>query len=276
MLFALLAMKRIVDNLHIDVIAAGLMVGLITTGYVLRFPLPPGSNKSLVLWGLTRHEWGDIHFWIGAGLLAVVLLHVCLHWQWVHISVKRLFSQAKARGTRSLASGLTTLVGFVLIFALFAWAAQNGVKPMEDRPDGVCPTSKNDVAENPPGERGNTLENFSNVAQTQFTFRKDVYPIFERACVSCHGPKTQRANFRIDRKDDFARESGGTPLVVPGESAQSSLVSIASGLRKDIARPDVHRLPADQVAVLKAWIDAGARWDSDVAPSSLRPDTDSD
>jgi hypothetical protein len=257
-------MKRTVDNLHIDMIAAGLMVGMMATAYVLRFPLPPGSNKSLVLWGLTRHQWGDIHFWIGTGLLAVVLLHICLHWQWVQISVKRLFSQANARGTRSLLSGLTTLVGFILIFALFAWAAENGVKPMEDRPDGVCPTSEN-AAENMPIEGGNMLENSPNIAQTQINFREDVYPLLERACVSCHGPKTQRANFRIDRKEDFARESNGTPLVVPGKSAQSSLVSIASGLRKDIARPDVHRLPADKVAILKAWIDAGARWDSDVA-----------
>jgi hypothetical protein len=55
-------MKQLVDNLLIDLIAAGLMVGMMATGYVLCFPLPPGSNKDLTLWGLTRHRWGDVHF----------------------------------------------------------------------------------------------------------------------------------------------------------------------------------------------------------------------
>ena len=61
------------------------------------------------------------------------------------------------------------------------------------------------------------LEQFANTAQAQPTFRKDVYPILERSCVSCHGPKSQRAGFRIDREEDFSREFGGMPLVVPGK-----------------------------------------------------------
>jgi len=74
-------MKRFFDNLLIDLIAAALMIGMLATGYVLRFPLPPGTNKDLTLWGLTRHQWGDVHFWISLGLIAVILLHLCLHWQ---------------------------------------------------------------------------------------------------------------------------------------------------------------------------------------------------
>ena len=31
-------MKRLFDNLLIDLIAAGLMIGMIATGYILRFP----------------------------------------------------------------------------------------------------------------------------------------------------------------------------------------------------------------------------------------------
>ena len=74
-------MKRFFDNLLVDLIAAALMIGMLATGYILRFPLPPGSNKDLPLWGLARHQWGDVHFWISLGLIAVILLHLCLHWQ---------------------------------------------------------------------------------------------------------------------------------------------------------------------------------------------------
>jgi hypothetical protein len=47
---------------------------------------------------------------------------------------------------------------------------------------------------------------------------------------------------------------------VPGSSAESPLIAIVSGQRKDIPKPDVHRLPEWDVAVLRAWIDAGAAW----------------
>jgi hypothetical protein len=44
-------MKRIFDNLVVDLVAAVLMVAMMATGYILRFPLPPGTNNSLSLWG---------------------------------------------------------------------------------------------------------------------------------------------------------------------------------------------------------------------------------
>lgn len=31
-------MKRFLDNLVVDIIAAGLMIGMVATGYILRFP----------------------------------------------------------------------------------------------------------------------------------------------------------------------------------------------------------------------------------------------
>jgi hypothetical protein len=98
-------MKRFFDNLLIDLIAAALMIGMLATGYILRFPLPPGTNKDLALWGLTRHQWGEVHFWISLGLLAVILLHVGLHWQWLAISVKRKLSRTKAAPGQRLSAG---------------------------------------------------------------------------------------------------------------------------------------------------------------------------
>jgi len=91
-------------------------------------------------------------------------------------------------------------------------------------------------------------------------FWKDVYPILEQSCLSCHGLNKQLGGFRADRREDFFGKDGSTPLVVPGRSAESPLIAIVSGLRKDMPRADVHRLPAKQVALLRAWIEAGAPW----------------
>ena len=64
----------------------------------------------------------------------------------------------------------------------------------------------------------------------------------------------------MDRREDVFGKGGSTPLVVPGKSAASPLLAIVSGLRKDMPRADVHQLPAAQVAIVRAWIDAGAPW----------------
>ena len=52
-------MKRVFDNLYVDLIGAALMVVMVATGYILHFPLPAGTNKSLSLWGLTTARMGQ-------------------------------------------------------------------------------------------------------------------------------------------------------------------------------------------------------------------------
>jgi len=55
-------MNRTFINFITDALAALAMLGMIATGIILRFALPPGTSRSLALWGLTRHQWGDLHF----------------------------------------------------------------------------------------------------------------------------------------------------------------------------------------------------------------------
>jgi hypothetical protein len=252
-------MKRFFDNLLIDLIAAALMIGMLATGYILRFPLPPGTNKDLTLWGLTRHQWGDVHFWISLGLIAVILLHLSLHWQWIALSVRRKLSRTKAAPGPALVSGLMTFLILVAVLFLFGWAAQSGVNKITEPREGVCPPPGQEGV-NKAADPGGTIPETSTADGQKVVFWKDVYPILERSCRSCHGPKKQRGDFRVDRREDFFGKGGSTPLVAPGKSAESRLLAIVSGLRKDLPRADVHQLPAPQVAILRAWIEAGAPW----------------
>lgn len=245
-------MKRLLDHFLIDSVAAISMIGMISTGYILRFPLPPGSSKSLTLWTLTRHQWGDIHFWMSLGLIAVILLHVGTHWQWVVISVKRKLSRTKTSSGSGLVSGGVSFLVLSAVLAAFAWAAQNNVELLAEPRNGVCPPS----TDNGTIDAGGTIpDEPPNVA-----FWKDVYPILQRSCLSCHGPKKQRGDFRVDVKVDYFGKNGGRPLVVPGKSLESPLIAILSGNDKDIPLPNLHRLPDEQVAIVRTWIDAGAVW----------------
>lgn len=58
--------------------------GLGGTGLILAWRLPPGSRGghglSVLGWG--RHDWGDLHTWFAYGFLAMILVHLALHWRW--------------------------------------------------------------------------------------------------------------------------------------------------------------------------------------------------
>ena len=46
-------MQRTLLNLLVDLTTAFAMLGMAMTGYVIKFPLPPGTNKDWMLWGLS-------------------------------------------------------------------------------------------------------------------------------------------------------------------------------------------------------------------------------
>lgn len=56
---------------------------LISTGIIMHFLLPPGSGRWLSIWQLNRHDWGNIHFWLAMGFLAVIAFHLLLHRRWI-------------------------------------------------------------------------------------------------------------------------------------------------------------------------------------------------
>lgn len=55
------------------------------TGFLLAFRMPPGSRggRGLEAFGLGRHDWGNIHTWIGYAFLLTIVLHLALHWRWL-------------------------------------------------------------------------------------------------------------------------------------------------------------------------------------------------
>lgn len=229
-------MRRTSVNLIVDLTVAVLLLGMIATGYVLRFPLPPGTNKSHTLWGVTRHGWGSLHFWISVLLLTVLLAHVILHWHWlVSVIAKRLGRTVSDK--RSVQIGLATGAALAVASVLFVWITWRSVAPITG------------------AETGGTSEDLPKVS-----FSQDISAIFERACLDCHGPQRAAAGFRVDRQQDFFSKTDGGPLVIPGKSSDSPLIAIVSGRRSDLPRPDRHRLPAADVAVLRTWIDGGAEW----------------
>src|SRR5688572_17207049 len=109
-------MKRNRINLAIDAVTASLLAGMIATGLLLRFVLPPGSGGRLTLWTWERHEWGNLHFYLALSMAAIVLLHLALHWQWVCATMLRCLPGCAQRPAPRRWNA--NLLGVVLALAL--------------------------------------------------------------------------------------------------------------------------------------------------------------
>ena len=83
-----MTVKRTSVNFVVDVVAFSGFVFLTTTGVLVRYVLPPGSGHFSKIWGLDRHEWGTVHFWIAIVFLSTLAVHLILHWRWVVAVIK--------------------------------------------------------------------------------------------------------------------------------------------------------------------------------------------
>ncbi len=93
-------------------------------------------------------------------------------------------------------------------------------------------------------------------------FRRDIQPILEASCVKCHGRGKDKGGFQLDTRGTFLNEADSGAAVVPGDSRASLLIHLVSGLDPDNVMPvKGSRLTAEQVGLLRAWIDQGLSWD---------------
>src|SRR5262245_2202665 len=95
-----------------------------------------------------------------------------------------------------------------------------------------------------------------------------VQAIFAKNCVSCHGPSKHKSGLRLDRKSDAMKGGDSGVAFKPKDANASLLVELVSGRDPDrVMPPTGKRLSTDEVATIKAWIDAGAYWPDDGSPS---------
>jgi len=98
-------------------------------------------------------------------------------------------------------------------------------------------------------------------------FERDVEPILKAQCWSCHGEKQQMGGLRLDRPDTAMQGGYSGPVIQPGNAAGSRLYQLVSGAKKPVM-PFGGKLTDEQVGVLRAWIDQGAKWPAAAAASA--------
>ena len=89
-------------------------------------------------------------------------------------------------------------------------------------------------------------------------FNRDILPIFQRECVGCHSSALKLGGLVLESYRDLMKGGEqGIPLVA-GHADQSLLVRMLEGTAEP-RMPLNGQLPAEQIQLVRAWIDASAR-----------------
>ena len=98
-------------------------------------------------------------------------------------------------------------------------------------------------------------------------FLRDIQPIFQESCASCHGAQQQMAGLRLDSRSPALAGGQSGPVIRPGNSDGSLLLQRVAGIG-DQARMPMGKDPLDpsHIELIRDWIDQGAHWPA--GPSS--------
>ena len=93
-------------------------------------------------------------------------------------------------------------------------------------------------------------------------FDREIHPIFKQHCFECHGPEKAKSGLRLDLKSDALKGGDTGALLVAGDSAKSLLIQAVEGTHGEISRMPKKRDPlaAEQLALLRKWVEGGAAW----------------
>jgi hypothetical protein len=104
-----------------------------------------------------------------------------------------------------------------------------------------------------------------NTLAAPVDYARDVKPLLAERCYQCHGASQQKSGLRLDTAA-FARKGGEHGAAIkPGRSSDSLLVQTVEGKHGEISRMPYKKPPlsAEQTALLKRWIDEGAKAPAD-------------
>lgn len=119
-------------------------------------------------------------------------------------------------------------------------------------------------------------------ADAPVSFSKDIAPIFVKNCLACHGPREAKGAYQLYNFELLMKAGeSGEAAIAAGKPDGSYLYSLVAETDKDVRMPkDGDPLPAEQVALIKRWIEEGAKYDApdpkatlaSIMPKAPQPD----
>jgi mono/diheme cytochrome c family protein len=102
-------------------------------------------------------------------------------------------------------------------------------------------------------------------------YTTQIKPLLQARCYACHGALKQQAGLRLDTAASIIRGGESGPAIARGDAEKSLLVAKVSAKGEERMPPESEGEPlsAEQIALLRAWITAGAS-----APGDEKPEAD--
>jgi hypothetical protein len=100
-------------------------------------------------------------------------------------------------------------------------------------------------------------------------YLRDIRPILSQHCYSCHGPQKQKSGLRLDTVAAACKGGNSGPAIVPGKSGESLLIKAVTTSDENLPRMPFQKPPlsSGDIALLKTWIDQGAKAPANEHPS---------
>ena len=91
------------------------------------------------------------------------------------------------------------------------------------------------------------------------SFAKDVAPIFAANCAGCHASNVAMGTLDLDTFAGIQKGGHSGPVIVPGKSGESLLYLRITGAVTPAMPLNGKKLTDGEIAIIREWIDAGAR-----------------
>jgi len=97
-------------------------------------------------------------------------------------------------------------------------------------------------------------------------FGRDVAPIFAKYCAGCHNGADREGDLSLEAFAEMQKGGAKGAVVVPGRADASRMIRALTGEIQPAMPPEDNPHPTDkEIALLRAWIDAGAAGPSGAA-----------
>ncbi|MBL8291137.1 MAG: PSD1 domain-containing protein [Bryobacterales bacterium] len=104
----------------------------------------------------------------------------------------------------------------------------------------------------------------AGLAAAPVDFGRDIQPILRMRCLGCHNARQQTSGLRLDNPEHALKGGYAGVAIKPGDSGASRLYQMVTvGVTSDgkrVTMPPNAPLPPREAALLRDWIDQGARW----------------
>ncbi len=109
-------------------------------------------------------------------------------------------------------------------------------------------------------------------ATAETSFLRDVAPILLKRCSGCHGERVHLGGYRVDTFRGLSTKgASGLNSIVPGKPADSRLFQLITAKVEAARMPQSDDpLSAEQIALIRAWIAGGAKFDGSSATVPIK------